>query len=152
MHQIYKDGGVFNFIYQIPKIIYSSIISFIMKKILTILSLTENTIVKFKNQKIFDKNKIKQTKNIFIIKFILFFILDYILLIIFWYYISCFCAVYHNTQVYLIKNTLISFSFSLIYPFAIYIIPVCIRIHSLRAKNEDKECIYKLSKIIQLLL
>ena len=152
MHQIYKDGGVFNFIYQIPKIIYSSIISFIMKKILTILSLTENTIVKFKNQKIFDKNKIKKTKNIFIIKFILFFIFDYILLIIFWYYISCFCAVYHNTQVYLIKNTLISFSFSLIYPFAIYIIPVCIRIHSLRAKNEDKECIYKLSKIIQLLL
>ena len=108
--------------------------------------------MKFKNQKIFDKNKIKKTMKFFNIKFILFFIFDYILIIVFWYYISCFCAVYQNTQVYLIKNTMISFSFSLVYPFAIYIIPTFIRIHSLKAKNKDKECIYKLSKIIQLLL
>ena len=83
------------------------------------------------------------------IKFILFFILNYFFLILFWYYISCFCAIYKNTQFYLIKDTLISFGLSLLYPVGLCFIPGIFRIPSLRAFKQDKECIYKLSTVIQ---
>ena len=61
-----------------------------------------------------------------------------------------FCAVYHNTQYHLIKDTLISFLLSLLYPFAINIIPGVFRIPSLRNKKENKEFMYKFSKILQM--
>ena len=38
-----------------------------------------------------------------IIKYIIFFSLSILLFIFFWYYLSCFCSVYSNTQIYLIK-------------------------------------------------
>ncbi len=57
--------------------------------------------------------------------------------------------VYKNTQIYLIKDTLISFGTSMIYPFALYIIPGIFRIHSLKGKN--KEYIYNFSKIVQII-
>ena len=82
-------------------------------------------------------------------KFILFFILSFIYLLFFWYYISSFCAVYENTQIHLIKDTLISFGLSLIYPFVIYLIPGIFRIPSLKTNKREK--MYKLSKIIQLI-
>ena len=89
-------------------------------------------------------------------KIILFFIINFILLIIFWYYISCFCAVYPNTQIHLLKDTLISYGFSLISPFFFNTIPGICRIPSLRVKIKDKvkqrtfKCIYLLSKFIQI--
>ena len=84
-------------------------------------------------------------------KFTLFFDISILFLILFWYYISCFCAVYRNTQNYLIKDTLISFAFSLLYQFIINFIPGILRIQALRDQNNNKECIYKISKFIQLL-
>ena len=69
----------------------------------------------------------------------------------FWYFITCFCAVYINTQLILIKDTLISFGISMLYPFGLNLIPVFLRISSLKAKKKDKECIYKISLAISLL-
>ena len=83
-------------------------------------------------------------------KIYFFFILSFIFLIFFWYYLSCFCAVYRNTQIYLIEDTLISFATSLLYPFAIVSLPGLFRIPSLRDANQNKECLYIFSKIIQL--
>ena len=51
MHQIYEDGGTFNFIYQIPKIILSSIISSILNVLLKSLSLTEKNVLDIKQDK-----------------------------------------------------------------------------------------------------
>ena len=70
-------------------------------------------------------------------------------MITFGYYITCFCGIYENTQIHLIKDTILSFVLSLIYPFGICLIPGIFRITALRAKNNDKNCLYKLSKIIQ---
>ena len=153
MNKIYEDNGVFNFIYQIPLILYSTIISSLIRTIITILSLTETKILEIKDEKSFKLSikKMKNTLKCLTIKFILFFILDFIFLILFWYYLSCFCVVYKNTQVYLIKNTLISFSTSLLYPFGIYIIPVLFRIPSLKAPKKDKEILYKISKLLQMI-
>ena len=72
-------------------------------------------------------------------------------MIFFWHFISCFCAVYVNTQMILIKDTLISFCLSMVYPFGINLFPGMFRIPALRAKKRDKECIYKTSSIIALI-
>ena len=142
MHKIYINNGKYKLISQISNIIYSSLISSIITIILKYFSLTEINIIEMKNQ--------KKEKNINLkIKFILFFILNFLFLILFWYYISCFCAVYKNTQLHLIKDTLISFGLSLLYPVGLCLIPGIFRIPSLRASKQDKECIYKLSTIIQ---
>ena len=151
MHQIYEDQGTFNFIYQIPQILYSTIISVAIKTILNILSLTEKNIIEIKNQKTFElaKEEMQKKKKRLIIKFILFFAISFSFLVLCWYYVSCFCAVYINTQLYLIKDTAISFATSLIYPFAINLVPGFVRIYSL--KNKNKTCLYRISNIIQLI-
>ena len=151
MHKILLDKGSFNFIYQIPQIIYSSIISSIINSIVTYLSLSERSIIELKKDVFITEKKVLNLINCLKVKFFLFFIIEFSLLLLFWYYLSCFCAVYKNTQIHLIIDTLISFGLSLIYPLLIYLIPGLFRIISLRAKKANKECLYKISKILQLL-
>ena len=151
MHKIYSDGGSFNFIYNIPQILYSSLISGIIISIITTLALSDSNFIRFKqyHNKNLLKIKTKETLGILKIKFGLFFVIIFILLILFWFYLACFCAVYKNTQIHLIKDTLISFGTSMIYPFGIYLIPGIFRIISLKQKN--KECMYNFSKIVEML-
>ena len=153
MHKIYIDNGSFNLIYQIPTILYSSIISAVINMILKQLSLSENNILSIKKEENLKKlvEYSKRIKKCIIIKFILFFILNYLFLFFFWYFISCFCAVYINTQMILIKDTLISFSFSMIYPIGLNILPGIFRIPALRADKKDKKLFYKISYILALL-
>ena len=153
MHKIYEDGGTFNFIYQIPQILYSSLISSFVHAFIRTLSLSEKNVLQIKTEKIVDDLD-KKGNNIIkclYIKFRLFFILSFGLLIFFWYYLSCFCAVYKNTQLHLLKDSVISFGLSLIYPFGIYLIPGIFRISSLRNNKKNSQIMYKLSKIIQLI-
>ena len=95
-------------------------------------------------------SKIASIKKCIKIKFIFFYILNFIFLFIFWFYVSFFCAVYQNTQIYLIKDTVISFGLSLIYPFGYYSIPGIFRIPSLRSETNNKKFLYKLSLFLQL--
>ena len=150
IHQIYEDAGIFNFIYNIPQIIYSTIISAVINIIVKSLSLSENKILELKKEKTEVKlnNKILEIIKSLKLKFILFYIISSIFLVFFWIYLSCFCAVYRNTQYHLIKNTLLSFALSLLYPFALNLIPIFIRIPAIKSKNN--ECMYKISKIAQL--
>ena len=151
LHQIYVDKGSFNFIFQIPQILYSTIISSFINIIIKLLSLSEKNILEIKNEK---NNKIEKSKKIIKclnIKFILFFIISIIFLLLFWFYISCFCAVYSNTQIHIIKDILISFGLSLLYPFGLNLLPGLFRIPSLKSKEQNKQCMYNCSKIIQLI-
>ena len=150
MHQIYEDEGEFNFIYQIPQILYSTIISTVIKVIISFLSLTESNLAKIKSLKtkklaLEELNKILKCISK---KCIIFFSLSFLLLIIFWYYLACFCSVYKNTQVYLIKDTLISFSTSLLYPFVINLFPGIFRIPAIQKKNK---CLFIVSYILAMI-
>ena len=152
MHKIYEDGGSFNFIYQIPQIIYSSLISSTFHTILKSLSLSEKNILDLKNEKDLkhlDKKSNDIIKNLSL-KFSLYFILSSGLLLFCWYYLSCFCAVYKNTQIHLIKDTVISFGLSLIYPLLFFLVPGIFRIPSLQRKNS--QCLYNFSKLIQMIV
>ena len=138
MHKIYEDNGLFDFLYQIPNILYSTIISSLLNIISKRLSLTEKDIIKVKNDKDANdsfENITNITKYIFL-KTFLFFILIFIFLGLFWYYLSNFCAVFTNTQKPLLKNSLISFGISLVYPFGLNLIPGLFRIPSLKSKKK----------------
>ena len=153
MHRLYMGQGSFNFIYEIPKILYSLAISSVINTILKYLSLSEQnilTIKQEKNLKIANK-KSKDVKSFILIKFIIFFIISTTFLIFFWYFISCFCGVYINTQIILIQDTIFSFLLSMIYPFGINLIPGIFRISALRAKKKDKKCLYKFSGFVSLI-
>ena len=152
MHKIYENDGSFDFIYQLPKIIYSSLISMVLNKILKFLSLSNDGIISFKqnksikniNQKEFDLN------NKLRVKFVLYFILSFIFLLLFWYYLSMFGAIYRNTQYHLIKEILISFALSLFYPLLINLIPGLFRIPALSNQEKERIYLYKLSKFLQI--
>ena len=105
MHKIYEDKGKFDFLYQMPQILYSTIISKVIDSLIRKFALSQDNIVELKNQKgSIDLKKIKsKILRILKIKFILFFTSAFIILILFWYYITCFCGIYVNTQIHLIK-------------------------------------------------
>ena len=151
MHKIYVDHGSYDFIYNIPQILYSSIISGVINGIIKILALSYSSFMELKNNT--NKKNIGSKSRVIIkilkIKFAIFFIISLILLIMFWFYLACFCAVYKNTQIHLIKDTLISFGTSMVYPFFINLIPGILRIYSINRRN--KEYVYTISKILQLI-
>ena len=152
MHKIYEDKGIFNFIFQLPSIIYSTLISTVINMIIKKLALSENNVLELKhikNKKNAQEETVKLNKRL-MIKFNLFFYISLLLLISFWYYISIFCVVYKNTQIILIKNTITSFSFSLIYPFGLNLLPGIFRVLALRAREKNKECVYNFGNIISL--
>ena len=151
MHHLYQNKGSYNIEYKLPQIVYSSLISIILNTPLKLLALSNNDILELKNKKInnnFDVKEKELNKKLSI-KFVLYFIISFIFLLLFWYYLSMFCAIYRNTQIHLIEDTLISFGISLIYPFDIYLFPAIFRILALSGKNKKRECLYKFSKILQ---
>ena len=153
MHKINENNGKFDLIYQIPQILYSSIISSVINMLLKNLSLSEKNILLLKRERNIQKAKKESNKikRCIIIKFIIFFIISNSLLLFFWYFISCFCAVYINTQKTLLKDTFISFGFSMLYPFGLNLFSGFFRIPALRDKAQKSKCMYKISGYLALL-
>ena len=159
MHKIYEEKGKFQFLYQLPQIIYSTIISQILNSLFQLLALSDDLIIDFKNNingYNADERKIKINKKL-LIKFILYFIIGAIFLLIFCFYISIFCYIYENTQIHLLNDTLISFGLSLLYPFVIFILPGLFRIPALSNKTKDNKnnvrgiYLYNFSKFLQII-
>ena len=150
-HKIYMDSGSFNLNYQIPLTIYSSLISSIINIIIKFFALSEKQIISFKQIKCIKNIDYKAQELIVELKrkFILFFIIIFIFLSFFGFYISCFCGLYTNTQIHLIKDSVVGFCLSFGYPFLICLLPGVFRINALKAKNKDKEYLYKFSQLIQ---
>ena len=151
MHKIYEDGGEFNFIYQLPQIIYSTIISYIINSITEFLALSQDDILSIKHEKNLKNLSLKAKRVILTlrVKFVVFFVINFILIIVFCYYLGCFCAVYRNTQFHLFKDTLISFGIDSITPFGINLLPGLLRIPSLSKKSHGRRFLYSLSKLLQ---
>jgi len=151
IHQIYEEQGSFNFIYQLPKIIYSSLIPIIFNTVLKLLALSNDSIIKFKQNRSKKNINIRGTglKNKIKIKLVFYFIISFIVLSLSGYYLTLFGAVYINTQIHLLKDTLISFGISFIYPFILNLLPGIFRIISLSNEKKRRKCLYSFSKLIQ---
>ena len=154
MHKIYEDKGSFDLLYQLPQIVYSTLISSVISMLLEFLALSEDGILNLKNNK--EKRNLNQRvmklNKVLNIKFAFYFIISFILLLFFWYYLCVFCYVYRNTQIHLIKDTLISFFLPFVYPFGIYLVPGIFRIPSLSNSKNKRNCLYKFSQFLTTLL
>ena len=151
MHQIYEDRGKFNLSYQFTQILYSTLISNLLSTVIKLPALTEDNVLDIKNLHRNEnlenkKNKIYKSLNI---KFIIFCFISSFMLIIFFYYVACFCVIYKNTQMHLIKDSILSYCLSLIYPFIFYLIPGLLRIPAINNINNKREILYNISKLIQ---
>ena len=151
MHKIYESKGEFDLDNQIPIIIYSTLISTIFNYPLNFLALSNEVILNFKQIRIKTniKKKAKKLMNILAIKFIIYFIISFLFLGFFWYYISMFGVIYKNTQIHLLKDTLMSFGLSLLIPFGIYLFPGFFRIPALSNIKKKRKCLYNFSKFLQ---
>ena len=151
MRQKSEDKGDFNFIYQLPQIAYSTIISMIIDYATSSLALSQDDILdikKHKKIKTIDE-KARRIKHMIRIKSIFFFIANFLFTLLFWYYLGCFCAVYKNTQYHLIKDTLISYGLGILTPFGTFLLPGIFRIPSLKEYTLRKKKLYKFSKLLQ---
>ena len=156
MHKIYLDYGKYNFIYQIPQIIYSTLVSEALDVLLKYLCLTEKDIYKIKNLEK-KKNQVKGKQKIFKIikcmkiKLLCYFLFTFLFMCFFWYFIAAFCAVYKNTQVFFIKDSMLSLLISILYPFVLYLLPTALRILSLKDKKKRLKFLYVLSDLIPII-
>ena len=136
---------------QIPQILYSTIISLALYVILDYLALPEDSILEIKKEtvgKIVDK-KSKDLIGILRIKFSFFYFLSFLFMLVCWYYMTCFCAVYRNTQYYLLKDTLISFAVSMLSPFVAKFVPGFLRVYSIKKRSP---MFFRMSQFIQKLI
>ena len=126
----------------------NSIVSNLIEIILCYLSLTDKLFYqmkKFNEKDTFTKAKIIKCIKL---KINFFFVFTFIMFLFYWYLITSFCAVYQNTQIAFIKDSLVSFCLGLLYPFVLYLIPSSLRIISLKFTRWKLSFIYKLSDII----
>lgn len=152
IHLIYLKRGSHYYHYQIVIIIISNIICYILDKLIKYISLTQENILELKSIKTNFNNihhKYLKTVKCLILKYFLFFTLSFIFLLLSWYYISSFCAIFVNSQLILLINTLISFGLSLIYPLILNLIPGFVRLEALQSGKKEKEFKYNVSKILQ---
>ena len=130
IHKIYEDGGEYSFSFFIPKIILSFIISYSIFSLMRYYSLSERFLMELKNEQNFDKanNMIPNTKRCLIIKYIIFYVLCFVFTTLFWFYLSSFCAIFQNSQIYVFKNTFISFGISIVFPIIYNLVPCLCRV------------------------
>ena len=164
MNKIYENEGKYDIETLTPNAVYSALAATGLLKILMILLLlSERNVLNVKNQK--TENLAIESKNhalkIICVKLVFFFIINVGLLIFFMFYLTCFNALYPNTQIYLIINTCISFFISNLLTFLYSLIPALFRNDILKYKEKkaarykagsevgDVQYIYNLSKFLQ---
>jgi len=138
---IFEEEGKYNPLVLVPLAVYSAMITTVFIKLLVdFLVLTEKQVLRIKNEETEEKanDEKKRLMKITIIKLFIFFSINIILLIFFWFYLTCFNAVYPNTQIFLVINTAISFVISNIIPLIYNLIPAFIRNDILTNKNIKK--------------
>ena len=153
IQMIYKGKGKFNYVQQVPKIIYSTILSVFIIYLMKYFFLSEKVIEEIKED--IKKNntnmqeKINKLNKKLKIKFTIFFIIVFIILLLFLFYISCFCGVYKNTQIHLIMDASITFFICNVYSFITCIIPAVMRITALKSIQKNKVYLYNISQIVE---
>ena len=150
MHKANSDEN-YNFVQQLPEIIFSLVATHIIEVVLCFFSMTDKTIYNIKE---LAKNKQNEEKILDEIKcmkrkIIGFYIFTFLLFLFYWYFISAFCAVYQNTQKTFLLDSLISIIVQFIDPFFIYCFTTLLRYISLtKCANKNAGCLYKTSDII----
>ena len=130
----------------------SSILSSIILIFLKLLSLTHHRIRKLKKETNIEEAKRKSVTTLKCVTFrvTLYYLLSLIFILICGIYVSCFCAIFENTQLILIERMVSSWFLSLIYPFAICFFTTIFRKGSLTCGKRGNSFCFKINKILQM--
>ena len=112
--------------------------------------MTDTYYYEIKRNKNINKNLLIRIIRCIQLKIFYYFVFTSLMFIFYWYLITCFCAVYENTQIAFIKDSLFSFLLDNLSSFVIYLFPSLFRIIAIRINKHKLECVYKLSNIIPL--
>ena len=157
LHKLYMFNGKTEIFYDIPKIVYTVLISSTIKNFLLLVCFPENDIInirRFGSKIMFQQNQgIQKSLTSVIIRCYLYFLISEITLILFWTYVACFFLIFPNSKTFVLKNTLISIGISSVAPFILYIIPSFIRSLSLKSEaTQSSYCFYVIAIILQAIL
>ena len=149
IHKIYENQGKYDIKYFLIFIVISFAFSHFITIIIKLVFLSDSNILEIKRQKqiILIHSISSRIRKKLKLKYAIFFILGIIFLFFFWISLSSFGALYNNTQIFVIKNTLISFALSLIYPILYNVLPCIFRMISINSKNLGS--IYNIGKFLQ---
>ena len=112
-----------------------------MSLVVKILSLSERDLYRLKQ----DKKLCNTIKRKMKIKAIVLFGISILLIMLFWYYVSAFCAVFKNSQGHYFINVLVAFIVCNAWPCVTSLIAPALRIYSIK---HNHPCLYKASKIV----
>ena len=154
IQKIYLAKGEYNIPTHITNhitlIIISMVIVSIIKSIISLIIYTDTIIVEIKQNLGIDRdNKVNQILIKVTSRCTLFFIISFFIFVIFWVYVASFCAVFKNTQIYLLINAGISFGGVNILPFFYYFIPALFRKVALNGQNSA--FLYRFSQFFELI-
>ena len=150
LNNIYDNNGKFDYIYNIPKSILSVIITYIIDAFIFQLITSKHKlqeIIENPNIK-FYQNEFDSTIKCLKIKIIIFFIFDFSITCLSWYYCCVFCALYPSTSKYWLISLSISIAIHLIFPIFLCFIPATLKYCSLKKKNKN---IYNLNKCLEII-
>ena len=149
MRAIYTYKGNTDAAVHIPNIILSSICSIIMSFIVRLVTYNDRTINDIITEKEYRNklDKIELAKRSAKIKTIAFFSVSSLIVMVCWYYVAAFCAVFKNSQGHYLINTLVSFIICMLWPVITSWITVGLRKLSL---NKKSPALYKASQIVSL--
>ena len=144
LNNIYDKKNKFDFSFMIKPIGLTFIICFGINLLSKPLIRSDIKVIRIKEEKDMLNEAIKSIR----LKFIFYFIISMIFIIFGWFYISCFCAVFNNTQIILFKCALYSFIANVIYPFIFCLLAIAVRRCAIGDQNKGKKCLYEFSKIL----
>ena len=152
IHYLFINGVRYNFKQQVLQIALSIIITHVFEVLLCFLTLTDRVYYEIKALSKFDKNSedIFKSLRIMKIKLIIYFVFSSLLMIFYWYFISAFCSVYHNTQVIYIIDCVLSLLFFMVDPLIIYAFVTLLRYIYISLKNikgNQCKCLYIASRL-----
>ena len=148
----YHNDGILDFVSGLPKSIYSFVATLITTNILRMLSNSKSELMRIIREKRRDKNyiylidiKLRKLR----IKLIIYFLLVFSLGLLFLYYVSAFCAVYRNSQIYWFIGCLESFGIDSFVAVAICFLLTLFRYIAIKKRIK---CFYILANIISTFL
>ena len=148
----YHNDGVLDFFSSLPKSIYSMIVTMIGGNLLKMLSSSKSQLMKIlkeRNNKLeylyLMKKELRKLRN----KLIIYFIFVFILGLFFLYYISAFCAVYQNSQLFWFYGCLESLAMDISLPFIICLLFAILRFLALK---KHLKMVYILAKFLNIIL
>ena len=150
MREIYTYKGNTDAAIHVTNIILSSACCLIMNFLIRFISLSERDIHKIINEKNPDQRKAiaEETKKALKKKLIVLFVISGLLIVLCWYYVAAFCAVFRNSQIHYLLSVLGTFVICNLWPFVTSLIAPIFRITSLK---KEKPCMYKFSQIVSYL-